>query len=375
MFKIMTVVGTRPELIKLSRVIAKLDKYTSHTLVHTGQNYDYELNQIFFEGMGIRKPDFFLNTAGKNSAETIANVIKESDSCFESVKPDALLIYGDTNSCLCALSAKRHKIPIFHMEAGNRCFDLRVPEEINRKIVDHLSDINMPLSEHARRYLISEGVKSETIIKTGSTMFEVLEYYKNDIKNSTILDVLQLLEKSYFLVSTHREENIDSNENINDLLETINALVDQYDKRIIISTHPRTRKKIENIINLESNPKISFLKPFGFFDYIKLQKNAYCVISDSGTITEESSIIGFPAITIRHAHERPEGMDNGTLVMTGLKKNNVLNAIDIVTRQYNEEKYIPKTIVDYSDIDVSSKVVRIILSYIDYINRTVWFKN
>jgi len=375
MFKIMTVVGTRPELIKLSRVIAKLDKYTSHTLVHTGQNYDYELNQIFFEGMGIRKPDFFLNTAGKNSAETIANVIKESDSCFESVKPDALLIYGDTNSCLCALSAKRHKIPIFHMEAGNRCFDLRVPEEINRKIVDHLSDINMPLSEHARRYLISEGVKPETIIKTGSTMFEVLEYYKNDIKNSTILDVLQLLEKSYFLVSTHREENIDSNENINDLLETLNALVDQYDKRIIISTHPRTRKKIENIINLESNPKISFLKPFGFFDYIKLQKNAYCVISDSGTITEESSIIGFPAITIRHAHERPEGMDNGTLVMTGLKKNNVLNAIDIVTRQYNEEKYIPKTIVDYSDIDVSSKVVRIILSYIDYINRTVWFKN
>ena len=375
MFKIMTVVGTRPELIKLSRVIAKLDKYTSHTLVHTGQNYDYELNQIFFEGMGIRKPDFFLNTAGKNSAETIANVIKESDSCFESVKPDALLIYGDTNSCLCALSAKRHKIPIFHMEAGNRCFDLRVPEEINRKIVDHLSDINMPLSEHARRYLISEGVKPETIIKTGSTMFEVLEYYKNDIKNSTILDVLQLLEKSYFLVSTHREENIDLNENINDLLETLNALVDQYDKRIIISTHPRTRKKIENIINLESNPKISFLKPFGFFDYIKLQKNAYCVISDSGTITEESSIIGFPAITIRHAHERPEGMDNGTLVMTGLKKNNVLNAIDIVTRQYNEEKYIPKTIVDYSDIDVSSKVVRIILSYIDYINRTVWFKN
>jgi len=256
----MTVVGTRPELIKLSRVIAKLDKYTSHTLVHTGQNYDYELNQIFFEGMGIRKPDFFLNTAGKNSAETIANVIKESDSCFESVKPDALLIYGDTNSCLCALSAKRHKIPIFHMEAGNRCFDLRVPEEINRKIVDHLSDINMPLSEHARRYLISEGVKPETIIKTGSTMFEVLEYYKNDIKNSTILDVLQLLEKSYFLVSTHREENIDLNENINDLLETLNALVDQYDKRIIISTHPRTRKKIENIINLESNPKISFLK-------------------------------------------------------------------------------------------------------------------
>jgi UDP-N-acetylglucosamine 2-epimerase len=375
MFKIMTVVGTRPELIKLSRVIAKLDKYTSHTLVHTGQNYDYELNQIFFEGMGIRKPDFFLNTAGKNSAETIANVIKESDSCFESVKPDALLIYGDTNSCLCALSAKRHKIPIFHMEAGNRCFDLRVPEEINRKIVDHLSDINMPLSEHARRYLISEGVKPETIIKTGSTMSEVLDFYKNDINNSTILDILQLQKNSYFLLSTHREENVDSNENIKDLLETLNALVEQYDKRIIISTHPRTRKKIENIFSLENNPKISFLKPFGFFDYIKLQKNAYCVISDSGTITEESSIIGFPAITIRHAHERPEGMDNGTLVMTGLKKNNVLNAIDIVTRQYNEEKYIPKTIVDYSDIDVSSKVVRIILSYIDYINRTVWFKN
>jgi UDP-N-acetylglucosamine 2-epimerase (non-hydrolysing) len=233
----------------------------------------------------------------------------------------------------------------------------------------------MPLSEHARRYLISEGVKPETIIKTGSTMFEVLEYYKNDIKNSTILDVLQLQKKSYFLVSTHREENIDSNENIKDLLETLNALVDQYDKRIIISTHPRTRKKIENTINVKNNPKISFLKPFGFSDYIKLQKNAYCVISDSGTITEESSIIGFPAITIRQAHERPEGMDNGTLVMTGLKKNNVLDAIDIVLKQYNDEKFIPKLIDDYSDKNVSSKVVRIILSYIDYINRTVWFKN
>lgn len=375
MTKIVTIVGTRPELIKLSRVITQLDKYTDHILIHTGQNYDYELNEIFFKGMGIRKPDYFMETAGNNASETIANVIREADKLFTALKPDALLIYGDTNSCLVVIPAKRHKIPIFHMEAGNRCFDQRVPEEINRKIVDHLSDINMPLSEHARRYLIAEGIKPETIIKTGSPMAEILEKYKTDISNSDILKKLELEKGSYFLVSTHREENVDSTDNFSDLMESLSAIVSCYNKRIIISTHPRTRKKLESTINKEMDPLISFLKPFGFSDYINLQMNAFCVLSDSGTITEESSILGFPAITIRQAHERPEGMDKGTLVMSGLKKENVLEAIRLVTDQYYKEKFRAGIADDYTDLNVSSKVVRIILSYIEYVNRTVWFKS
>lgn len=369
---VMTIVGTRPEIIKLSRVIAELEKYTNHILVHSGQNYDYELNEVFFNDMGIKKPDYFLNAAGENAAVTIANVITKSDELLEKVKPDAVLLYGDTNSCLSVISAKRRKIPIFHMEAGNRCFDQRVPEEINRKIVDQLSDINMTLTEHARRYLIAEGIPAETVIKTGSSMLEVLEYHKDDIKNSTILENLNLKSKDFFIVSTHREENIDNEQNFSDLLESLNAIAKKYQKRIIVSTHPRTRKKLESLNKKDFSPLIEFMKPIGFFDYIALQQNAYCAISDSGTITEESSLLGFPAITIRQAHERPEGMDEGTLIMSGLKSDDIINAIDIVTHQCVEQ---PMGIVkDYDTANVSKKVVRIIVSYIDYINRTVWKK-
>lgn len=374
MLKIMTIVGTRPEIIKLSRVIAELDKYSQHLIVHTGQNYDYELNEIFFEQLGIRKPNYFMNTAGNNSAETIANVIRESDKILEKEKPDALLLYGDTNSCLSVISAKRKKIPIFHMEAGNRCFDQRVPEEINRKIVDHLSDINMPLSEHARRYLISEGLRPETIIKIGSPMKEVFDFHYDEINNSDILEKENLNAGEYFIVSTHREENVDSKDNFNDLLQSLNAITKKYHKKIIVSTHPRTRKKLENIGFINSNPLIEFMKPFGFIEYIKLQQNAYCVISDSGTITEESSILHFPAITIREAHERPEGMDEGTLIMSGLKSERIIDAIEIVTSQYKENKNNTRTVSDYEVENVSKKVVRIIYSYTDYINRTVWHK-
>jgi len=370
--KVMTIVGTRPEIIKLSRVIAELEKYTEHILVHSGQNYDYELNEVFFQEMGIKKPDYFLNAAADNAAETIANVISKSDKLLEEVKPDAVLLYGDTNSCLSVISAKRRKIPVFHMEAGNRCFDQRVPEEINRKIVDQLSDINMTLTEHARRYLISEGIRPETVIKTGSSMLEVLNYHKNDIENSNVLERLGLKEKEFFIVSTHREENVDSEQNFNDLLESLNKIAVTYGKRIIVSTHPRTRKKLEAMDNKEFNSLIEFMKPLGFFDYIALQKNAYCAISDSGTITEESSILNFPAITIRQAHERPEGMDEGTLIMSGLKSDDILSAIDIVTQQWEENPNITHIVEDYDSDNVSKKVVRIIVSYIGYINRTVW---
>lgn len=372
--KVMTMVGTRPEIIKLSRVIAELDKHTEHTLVHTGQNYDYELNEIFFEQLGIRKPDYFLNAAGANAAETIGNVIIKSDEILEKIKPDAFLLYGNTNSCLSVISAKRRKIPIFHMEAGNRCFDQRVPEEINRKIVDHLSDINMPLSEHARRYLIAEGIAPETIIKTGSPMKEVLLYHQRNIEKSEVLEKEKLTKGSYFILSTHREENVDSEINFNNLLDSLNAITIKYNKKIIVSTHPRTRKKMESIDFANENSLIIFMKPFGFLDYIKLQMNAFCVISDSGTITEESSILHFPAITIRHAHERPEGMDEGTLIMTGLNANRILESIDVVTTHYKENQNIIKTIPDYETENVSKKVLRIILSYTDYINRTVWHK-
>lgn len=374
MLKVMTIVGTRPEIIKLSCVMRELDKYTAHIIVHTGQNYDYELNEIFFQELHIRKPDYFLNAAGKNAAETIANVIQKSDELMEQVKPDALLLYGDTNSCISVISAKRRKIPIFHMEAGNRCFDQRVPEEINRKIVDHLSDINMPLSEHARKYLLSEGLRPETIIKTGSPMTEVLNYHKDEIEQNNVLEKENLEKGSYFIVSTHREENVDSERNFSDLLDSLNAIVDKYQKKIIVSTHPRTRKKLESIGFVNSNPMIEFMKPFGFMEYIKLQQNAFCVISDSGTITEESSILHFPAITIRQAHERPEGMDEGSLIMTGLNSERILGSIDVVTSQCTENVGCIHPIPDYASDNVSKKVVRIILSYTDYINRTVWRK-
>ncbi len=372
MKKVMTIVGTRPEIIKLSRVIAELEKYTEHILVHSGQNYDYELNEVFFKEMGIKKPDYFLDAAADNAAETIANVISKSDKLLEEVQPDAVLLYGDTNSCLSVISAKRRKIPIFHMEAGNRCFDQRVPEEINRKIVDQLSDINMTLTEHARRYLIDEGIRPETIIKTGSSMLEVLEFYKKDIDSSKVLKNLNLKEKEFFIVSAHREENVDSKQNFSDLLESLNIIAKTYKKRVIVSTHPRTRKKLESLDKKEFNSLIEFMKPLGFFDYIALQINSFCAISDSGTITEESSLLGFPAITIRQAHERPEGMDEGTLIMSGLTSDNILNSIEIVTNQNSEESM--KIVKDYDTNNVSKKVVRIIVSYIDYINRTVWKK-
>lgn len=372
MKKVMTIVGTRPEIIKLSRVIAELERYTQHVLVHTGQNYDYELNEVFFNELGIKKPDYFLNAAGQNAAVTIGNVIAKSDEVMAEVKPDAVLLYGDTNSCLSVISAKRRKIPVFHMEAGNRCFDQRVPEEINRKIVDHLSDINMTLTEHARRYLIAEGIGAETVIKTGSSMLEVLNFYHDKINASDVLARLDLKPKDFFIVSTHREENVDSGQNFADLLASMNALAKHYGKRIIVSTHPRTRNKLESLKQQQFDSLIEFMKPMGFFDYICLQKNAFCAISDSGTITEESSILGFPAITIRHAHERPEGMDEGTLIMSGLKSADILNAVDVVTSQWQRNPGGIKIVKDYNVDNVSQKVVRIILSYTDYINRTVW---
>jgi len=368
----MTIVGTRPEIIKLSRVIAELEKYTNHILVHTGQNYDYELNEVFFNEMGIKSPDFFLEAAGKTPAETIGNVIVKSDALLGKISPDAVLLYGDTNSCLSVISAKRRKIPVFHMEAGNRCFDQRVPEEINRKIVDQLSDINMTLTEHARRYLIDEGIKPETVIKTGSSMLEVLNYHKDQIRNSEVLQKLKLDSKDFFIVSAHREENIDSQENFTDLLASLNKIAETFGKRVIVSTHPRTRKKLESLGSQGFHPKIEFMKPLGFFDYIKLQSDSFCAISDSGTITEEASILGFPAITIRQAHERPEGMDEGTLIMAGLKGDDIIDAIHIVTGQSQENRRVTRLVPDYDVDNVSTKVVRIIVSYVDYINRTVW---
>ena len=353
--KVMTIVGTRPEVIKLATVIPELDKYTNHVLVHTGQNYDYELNEIFFESMGIRKPDVFMNAAGSTSAETIANVILISDELFKKHRPDALLVYGDTNSCLSIISTKRNKIPVFHMEAGNRCFDQRVPEEINRKIVDHLSDINMTITEHARRYLIAEGIPAETVIKVGSSMKEVLERNKDSIENSDVLKRLQIEYKKYFLLSMHREENLDDPKNFEELIGSINAVAEKYKLPIIFSTHLRTQKKID-AGEVKFNPLVKIMKPLGFADYIKLQKNAFCVISDSGTITEESSLLGFPAITIRQAHERPEGMDEGTVIMSSVDKDSVLDAINIVTSQNMRMKVVD----DYNNDILAAKVVRII---------------
>jgi UDP-N-acetylglucosamine 2-epimerase (non-hydrolysing) len=370
--KVMTVIGTRPEIVKLSRVIAELDRRVQHVLVHTGQDFDYELNEIFFQQMEVRKPDHFLDAAGGTAAETIAAVIAKSDALMATEKPDAFLLLGDTNSCLAVISAKRRKIPIFHMEAGNRCFDARVPEEINRKIVDHTSDINLVFSEHARRYLLREGIRPETVIKTGSPMKEVLSYYQSKIEASSILAELKLEPGRFIVVSAHREENVDSDTNFSDLLASLDAIVERYDVPLIVSTHPRTRKRLESLPQRASDARIQFLKPLGFLDYVKLQKNALCVVSDSGTITEESSLLGFPAITIRQAHERPEGMDEGTLIMSGLRADGVLAAIETVVAQRREAPFrIPP---DYDVDDVSRKVVRIILSYTEYVNRTVWYK-
>lgn len=371
---VLTLVGTRPELIKLSCTLKELDRSVEHILVHTGQNFDYELNEVFFEQLGIRKPDYFLNAAAATPAETIANVIKKVDVLLADLKPDAFLVYGDTNSCMGVIAAKRRQIPIFHMESGNRCFDQRVPEEINRKIVDHLSDINMVLSEHARRYLIMEGIKPETIIKTGSSMLEVLNEHKDSIDNSKVLDNEGLKREEFIIVSTHREENIDAPQNFQALLDTVEALQKHFQKTIIVSTHPRTRKKLEATGFVNQNPNIRFMKPFGFFEYIKLQQNAFCVVSDSGSITEEASLLKIPAVTIRQVHERPEGMDEGTLIMTGLNPENVISAIEVTRNHFQDGKPF-EVVEDYAAESVSKKVIKIILSYTGYINRTVWRKN
>lgn len=374
MLKVMTIVGTRPELIKMSRVIPEFDKHTNHILVHTGQNFDYELSQVFFDDLGIRKPDYFLEVAGNNSAQTIARVIEKSDEVMEKEQPEALLLYGDTNSCLSVISAKRRKISVFHMEAGNRCFDQRVPEELNRKVLDHLSDINMVLTEHARRYLIAEGIPPDRIIKTGSHMQEVLEHYMPKITASDVLHRLNLQPQHYFLLSAHREENVDSPENLQDLLNTLQALAKQHKMPVIVSTHPRTRQRLEKLGVNDLDSRIQFLKPFGFFDYVKLQMEAFCILSDSGTITEESSLLNLPAVTIRNAHERPEGMDEGTLIMSGLKAERVLDAVRIATQQYNKTERTIKIVADYEGGLVSHKVLRVVLSYVDYVNRVVWSK-
>lgn len=370
--KVMTVVGTRPEIIRLAAVIKKLDNSAAieHVLVHTGQNYDYELNEVFFKDFNLRKPDFFLNAAGRGAIETIGNILINVDPLLEEVRPDAFLVLGDTNSCLCAIAAKRRKIPIFHMEAGNRCFDQRVPEEVNRKIVDHIADLNLTYSDIAREYLLKEGIPSDRIIKTGSPMLEVINSKLESINKSNILNELKLKEKRYFVVSSHREENIDSYENFLNLVDTLNAIADRFELPIIVSTHPRTKRKIDDL-KVKFNPLITLIKPLGFNDYIKLQLNSKAVLSDSGTISEESSILKFPALNIREAHERPEAMEEASVMMVGLKKERILQGLEILnTQKGNTLKHVE----DYSMPNVSDKVLRIILSYTDYINRVVWRK-
>lgn len=369
--KVMSVVGTRPEIIRLSRVLAKLDEHCDHILVHTGQNYDFELNEVFFNDLGVRKPDYFLNAAGKNAAETIGQVIIKVDEVLEQVKPEAMLVLGDTNSCISALPAKRRKVPIFHMEAGNRCFDQRVPEETNRRIVDHTSDINLTYSTIARDYLLAEGLPADRVIKTGSPMFEVLNHYMDQIDASDVLQRLELNQGEYFVVSLHREENVDSPKQLVKLAETLNTVAESYDLPLIVSTHPRTRNRIE-AQGLEFHRNIQLLKPMGFHDYNHLQKNAKAVLSDSGTINEESSIMNFPALNMREAHERPEGMEEASVMMVGLAVERVMQGLKILEGQPSGETRLLRQVQDYSMPNVSDKVVRIIHSYTDYVRRVVW---
>jgi UDP-N-acetylglucosamine 2-epimerase len=371
--KVLTVVGTRPEIIRLSRVIDKLDSSCDHVLVHTGQNYDYELNEIFFQELSIRKPDHYLEAAGANGAETIGNVIIAVDKVLASERPDAVLVLGDTNSCMSVIPAKRRKIPIFHMEAGNRCFDHRVPEEINRRIVDHTADVNLTYSTIARDYLLGEGLPPDLVIKTGSPMFEVLNYYLEDILESDVLERLNLEAGNYFVISAHREENVDSDSNLRKLIETINTIAASYKLPVIISTHPRTQMRLD-ALNASFNPLVRLLKPLGFKDYNKLQLLAKTVLSDSGTISEESSILNFPALNIRETHERPEGMEEAVVMMVGLSLERVMQGLTILEGQPRGEERLLRQVTDYSMPNVSDKVLRIILSYTDYINRVVWKK-
>lgn len=372
--KIITVVGTRPEIIRLSRIIDKLDNFTNHLLVHTGQNYDYELNEIFFQQLSIRKPDIFLEAAAESPFQTIGNIISQIESVINNFSPDAILILGDTNSSLCAITAKRLKVPIFHMEAGNRCFDFRVPEEINRKIVDHISDINLTYSNIAREYLLREGFPADQIIVTGSPMKEVLDYYQVEIDKSKILSDLQVEKQKYFLLSLHREENVDSSEKLLSLSKILNLLVEKYQFKIIVSTHPRTRKKLSDL-NISFDSYVEFHKPFGFLDYIKLQKNSFCVLSDSGTISEESSILNFRALNLREMHERPEGFEEASVAFVGLDLDRIIQGIEMLTIQEIGESRNFNIVNDYNTDNVSSKILRIILSYTNYINRKIWKKS
>lgn len=372
--KVATIVGTRPEIIRLSRVMAALDRHVDHVIIHTGQNYDYELNQIFFEDLEIRRPDVFLDAAGNSAAETIGQVIAKSDLALADIKPDAVLILGDTNSCLAAISAKRRRIPVFHMEAGNRCFDQRVPEEINRSIIDHISDINMPYSSISREYLLREGLPPERIIKTGSPMYEVLNYYRPGIERSDVLSRLGLKDQDYYVASSHREENIDDPAQFGKLVNLLNGLAEHYGRRIIVSTHPRTRKKID-AMGVRLRPEVELLKPLGLLDYVHLQMHALVSLSDSGTITEESSILNFPALNIRNAHERPEGMEEGAVIMTGMDWDHVLDGVRVLQTQPRGAERNLRMVADYAVPNVSEKVVRIILSYTDYVNRVVWHRH
>ena len=371
--KVMTIVGTRPEIIRLSRTLAKLDEHCDHTIVHTGQNYDYELNEIFFQDLELRKPDFYLNVAGKNSSETIGNVIIEVDKVLEKVQPEALLILGDTNSCIAVIPAKKRKIPIFHMEAGNRCFDQRVPEEINRRIIDHTADINLTYSSIAREYLLREGLSPDMVIKTGSPMKEVLNFYKDGIQDSNILEKLNLKEGEYFVVSSHREENIESDVNFKKLVNILNSLAEKYNLPVIVSTHPRTQKRIDST-NSDFHDRVQLIKPLGFKDYNKLQISSKVVLSDSGTISEESSILNFPALNIRETHERPESMEEAVVMMVGLEIERIHQAIIVLENHLNDQNYPIRSVADYDAPNVSDKIIRIIHSYTDYVNRVVWSK-
>jgi len=373
MLKVMTIVGTRPEVIRLSRVIDKLDCHCRHVLVHTGQNYDYELNQVFFDELGIRRPDHFLEAAGATAAETIGQVIIAADKLLDECQPEALLLLGDTNSALAAIAAKRRKVPIFHMEAGNRCFDFRVPEEINRRIVDHIADINLTYSQIAREYLLREGLPPDQVICTGSPMREVIEHYRQGIDQSDVLSRLGLAEHRYFVVSSHREENVDSPANFQCLFDILNAIAERYDEPVVVSTHPRTRKRLE-AQGLKAHPRVQFHKPFGFLDYIKLQTSARAVLSDSGTITEEASILNFPALNLREVHERPEGFEEAAVMLVGLSAERVLQALDVLASQPRGEVRGLRLVADYSPTNISDKVLRIILSYTDFVNRRVWHR-